>query len=163
MASGDTLVVFTPLHFVPATAVTNATLDTRNSIPVLDFTNGVDDYATFVGILPRHYGGNGVTVSVHWMASPTTTTGAVVWGGQFERANTDLDTDSFATAKSAASTTSGTNGILATGSIAFTHGPEMDTLAAGEPFRFRIFRDGDNVSDDMLGDAELFAIEIRET
>jgi hypothetical protein len=39
----------------------------------------------------------------------------------------------------------------------------MDSLAAGESFRLRIYRDADNGSDTMTNDAELLRIEVRET
>jgi len=39
----------------------------------------------------------------------------------------------------------------------------MDSVAAGELFRIKVTRDADNESDDMAGDAELSAVEIRET
>jgi len=47
--------------------------------------------------------------------------------------------------------------------IAFTNGAQMDSLAAGESFRLRIYRDANNGDDDMAGDAQLLRIEIQET
>ena len=46
-------------------------------------------------------------------------------------------------------------------SISFTDGADMDSVAAGEAFRLKVTRDG--VSDTAAGDAELMAVEIRET
>ena len=54
MASGDTLAVFTPLHNEPPASIF-ATLDTRNSIPVLDFDAATDEEAVFGGFLPNNY------------------------------------------------------------------------------------------------------------
>lgn len=163
MASGDTLLVFTPeANDPPASGY--AVPDTRNAIGVLDFDADADEAAVFKGVMPRSYAGGGLTVRIHWMAS-SATSGAVRWGAQFERSNTDLDSDSFAAAKTAGTTTNGTSGILNVTEIAFADGAEIDSLAAGEPFRLKVYRDADGTSgtDDMTGDAELFAIEIKET
>lgn len=163
MASGDTLFVFSPLANEPPSA-SYATLDTRNGIPVLDFDAAADEHAIFGGVLPRNYAGGGVTVTIHFMAT-SATTGAVRWQTAFERMNTDEDADSFATANSGGTTVNGTTGIIATTAIAHASGAEMDSLAAGEPFRLKVSRDGDGTSgtDDAAGDAELVRVEIKET
>lgn len=163
MASGDTLLVFTAAHNQPPSA-SFATFDTRNGILVLDFDGTADESAIFGGVLPRNYAGGGLTVILHWMASAATTN-ACGWLTAFERMNTDEDADSFATANSVSTTTNGTSGIITASSIAHASGAEMDSLAAGEPFRLKVTRDGDGsvVTDSMLGDAELFAVEIQET
>ena len=70
MASGDTLVVFTPQHAAPGDAdfatfdtILTATADEPdNVIPVLDFDPGAtEEYTYFQGVMPRHYGGGGRT------------------------------------------------------------------------------------------------------
>ena len=164
MASGDTLAVFTPLANVPP-ATANATLDTRNGHPVLDFDATTDEQAVFGGVLPRNYGGGGVTVAIAWMAT-TATTGDVVWTAAFEAHADDafdLDADGFAAANSATGTTASASGEVQYTDIAFTDGADMDSLAAGESYRLKITRDADNGSDTMTGDAELLRVEIRET
>jgi hypothetical protein len=57
----------------------------------------------------------------------------------------------------------GTSGYVTIASIAFTDGAQMDSVAAGEGFRLSVIRDADNGSDTMTGDAELWAVEIKET
>lgn len=161
MASGDTLAVFLPTDGQPP-ASNFATLDTRNSVAVADFDAATDESLVFCGVLPRNYAGGGITISIHWAAS-SATSGDCYWQSAVERANTDLDSDSFATANSGSGTANGTSGILTTTTIAHTSGAQMDSLAAGEPFRIKINRDADNGSDNMTGDAELFAVEIKET
>ena len=42
-----------------------------------------------------------------------------------------------------------------------TDGADMDSVAAGELFRLKVTRDA--TSDDASGDAELYAVEIRES
>jgi hypothetical protein len=163
MASGDTLLTFTVLANQPP-ASNYATLDTRNSHPVLDFDPSTDETAVFGDVLPRHYAGNGITVTVVWMAT-TGTTGNVIWQGSFERDDTglDLDADSFATAQSVTTAAPGTNGAPAYSAIAFTNA-QIDSLAAGEAFRLKITRNASSGSDTMTGsDAELLRVEIKET
>ena len=164
MASGDTLLVFTPLHNEPPSTAF-ATLDTRNQHAVLDFDDAIDEEAVFSGVLPRHYGGGGVKVMLVWMAS-TATALKVQWDAQFERHADDafdLDGDGFAAVNSINPTAPSVSGEVSYDDIAFTNGGDMDNVAAGESFRLKIRRDADNVADDMVGDAELLRVEIRET
>ena len=164
MASGNTLVIFTATdNRPPATAY--ATFDTRNTHPVLDFDAATDEEAVFSAVLPRHYGSGGTTITIYWAAT-SATTGDVVWTGAWERIadeGQDMDADSFATANSATATTAGTSGSLQYTTIAFTDGAQMDSVALGEAFRLKITRDANAVGDTMTGDAELWAVEIKET
>lgn len=163
MASGNTLLVFGPASNQPPAAAF-ATVDTRNSIMVLDFDASTDESAVFVGVMPRNYAGGGLTITGHAMHS-SATSGTSRWQGQIERMNTDEDADSFATAASAACAASATSGIISTFTLTFASGAAMDSLVAGEPFRLKITRDADGTSgtDDATGDAEIVSIEIRET
>lgn len=163
MSSGDTLLIFTPHANMPP-ASNYATFDTRNSHLVLDFDASTAESAIFGAELPRHYAGGGITATYVWAGS-TATSGNVVWQGAFERGDTatDIDADSFATANSATGAASGTSGAPTYTSIAFTSGAQMDSLAAGESFRFKVTRDAANGSDTMTGDAELIRVELKET
>lgn len=163
MASGDTLAIFGPENGQPP-ASNYATLDTRNSILVLDFDASTDESIVFVGVLPRNYAGGGITLTGHAMHS-SATSGSSRWTAEIERMNTDEDADSFASAQSAACAANGTSGIISTFTITFTNGAQMDNLAAGEPFRLRLTRDADGTTgtDDATGDAELVAVELKET
>jgi hypothetical protein len=164
MASGDTLCVFTSLHNEPPSS-NAATLDTRNQHSVLDFDAASDESAVFGSVMPRHYDGGGVTVSLIWLAS-TATEGDVVWNVAFERHQDDtddLDSDSFAAVNAATATCASASGEPQYTDVAFTDGADMDSVAAGESFRLKVTRDADNESDDMTGDAELLRAEIRET
>jgi hypothetical protein len=154
-----TYAVFTPLaNQPPATAF--ATLDTRNSIAVLDFDDGAtNEAAIFNGIIPEAASlGSGLKVRIIWTAT-TATSGATEWGVQFEKLSTDIDSDSFDTAATQATTTNGTSGIPNTTEITIT---TIDSLAAGDGFRLKIYRDSsDATNDTMTGDAELIAVEVR--
>lgn len=163
MASGDTLLVFTPLHNVPPSS-NYATLDTRNLHPVLDFDDTTNESAVFSAIMPRGYGAGGLTVYIHY-AMTTATSGDIDWDVAFERIGDqqlDIDADSFAAVNSVDNTTvPGTSGNVDIVNVTFTDGADMDSVAVGEAFRMKITRDA--VSDTASGDAELVSVEIKET
>lgn len=167
MASGNTLAIFGPNDNEPTTA-NFATLDLRNLHPALDFDASTDEEAVFTSVLPTHYAAGGLTVELWWGAS-SATSGSTRWQADIERMNdggSDLDADSFTGSfQSVGGTANGTSGILTKSSITFTSGAQMDSLAAGEPFRLKIRRDADGTSgtDDMTGDAELYAVHVKET
>lgn len=164
MASGDTLLIFVPQANEPP-ASNYATLDLRNNHPVLDFDAGTDESAVFSAVLPRAYGGSGLTVTLVWAAS-SATSGNVVWNVAIERVNDesqDMDADSFATAQAVTAGAPGTSGQPQYSDVAFTSGAQMDSAAAGDLIRLKVTRDADNGSDTMTGDAELRAVEVRET
>lgn len=164
MASGNILAVFLPHGMVPP-AANMATLDTRNNHPVLCFDAGTDESIYCEGLLPDNYAGGGITVDLYWLAA-SATSGACRWSVAVEAlASLDQDSDSFATANTAGTTCSGTSGIYVVTSIAFTSGAQMDSLAAGAPFRLVVMRDADGTSgtDDMAGDAQLIRVVVRET
>jgi hypothetical protein len=154
-----TYAVFTALDNQP-TATAFATLDTRGTgIAVLDFDAATDESAVFVGVIPEGASlGSGLKVFIHWMAS-TATSGNCRWGVQFEKSGTDLDSDSFDTATEAHSAANGTSGIETVTEITAT---AIDSLAAGNRFRLKVFRNADDATNDtMTGDAELIAVEVR--
>lgn len=164
MASGDTLLIFHPTSHEPP--VSNfATLDARNYHPVLDFDDTTNESAVFSSVMPRNYAGTtGVTVYLHY-AMLTATSGDIDWDVSFERIGDqqqDIDSDGFAAVQSVDNTTvPGTSGNVDIVSIAFTDGAQMDSIAVGESFRMKVTRDA--ASDTATGDANLVAIEIKET
>jgi hypothetical protein len=158
-ASGGskTYVVFTATDNQP-TATAFATLDTRNSIAVLDFDDATDESAVFVSIIPEAASlGSGLKIRLHWMAT-TATSGNVVWDVSLERMTTDLDSDSFDTIASGTAAANGTSGILTVTEITLT---TIDSVTAGDGFRLKVTRDANNASDTMTGDAELVVCEVR--
>jgi hypothetical protein len=158
-ASGGskTYAVFTATDNQP-TATAFATLDTRNSIAVLDFDDATDESAVFVSIIPEAASlGSGLKIRLHWMAT-TATSGDVVWDVSLERMTTDLDSDSFDTIASGTAAANGTSGILTVTEITLT---TIDSVTAGDGFRLKVTRDANNASDTMTGDAELVVCEVR--
>lgn len=163
MASGATLCTFFPADNEPP-ASNYATLDTRNGHPTLDFDTTTQEAAIFTGVLPRNYGGGGITVYVHATLT-SATSGTLGWDVAFERmsdSTTDIDSDSFAAAQTiTAATVPGTSGVVLVQNVAVSDGANIDSLAVGDSFRLRIRRDVAN--DSAAGDAELLAVELKET
>lgn len=162
MASGNTLLILHPFNNEPPSS-NYATLDLRNLHPVLDFDKDTDESAVFTGVMPKNYAATtGVTVNIHWSADGVTAN-AVIWDVSFERigdGQQDVDSDSFAAVNSVTVTAPATDGYVTIASVAFTNGADMDSVAAGELFRIKITRDTD---DSLAADAQLHAIELRET
>lgn len=163
MASGNTLLIFLPQQNEPPSA-NYATFDLRNGHLVLDFDTTTGESAIFKGVMPRHYSGGGVTIYVHYSMT-SATSGTCGWLTAFERVSDsqqDIDSDGFASANTlTAVTVPATSGHVDIASVAHTDGAQMDSVAVGEGFRLKITRDVAN--DDAAGDAELWAIEIKET
>lgn len=159
MSSGDSLCVFTAQSKAQGTA----TYDTVDGNPVLDFDDTTNEIAIFLGVLPRNYGGNGITATIIWTSGVIV--GDVVWDMQVERQNegSDMSTSSFAAAQSVTDTTNGTAERANYVEIPFTDGAQIDSLAIGEAFRIKLRRDAVSGSDTLVGDAALRRIEIRET
>jgi hypothetical protein len=167
MASGDTLVVFHPYNNEP-TSSNYATFDTRNQHPCYDFDATTDEECVFSYVMPQHYANSGITAYIHYAMS-TAVANEVVWQAAFERIGDqqlDIDADSFAAFQtSGAITVPATSGNVDICTITFTNGAQMDSVAVGEEFRFKVRRDADDTSgtDDATGDGELRKVELRET
>jgi hypothetical protein len=164
MASGETLIIFTA-HANEPPETGYATVDIRNTHMVLDFDDAAIENAVFSGMLARNYGGGGITATLVWAAT-TATAGDVKWNAAFDRHQSgtdDLDSDSFATAQTATATAPGTSGACLYTPVVFTDGAQIDALAAGESFRLKITRNATDAGDTLVGDAELLAVELRET
>jgi len=164
MAAGDMLVDFPPQCNEPPSSAA-ATPDSRNGHPVLDFDAFSDEAAVFTGVMPWHYAGGGVTVyAVVSFSSDTNATHTGQLEISFERigdAQQDLDSDGFAAANNMTVTVPSTGGNTEVGSVTFTDGADMDSVAAGELFRIKVHCD---VSDsDFAGDLELLRLVLRET
>jgi hypothetical protein len=163
MASGDALIQFVVNNAAfPDTLA--ASIDERGEHLVLDFDAATDEEVHFTGWLPEHYGGGGIDVLFKWAAS-TATSGNVVHETSFERiqtGTTDLDTASFATAKTSTIPTAATSGVTIDTTIAHSNS-EIDGLLKNEQFRLKYRRLGSNGSDTMAGDMELVSIYLTET
>jgi hypothetical protein len=112
----------------------------------------------FAGVIPEGATlTSGLIVRIAWMAT-SATSGNCRWGVQFEKTGTDLDSDSFDAATEATGAANGTSGIETVTSITAT---AIDSIAAGDRFRLKVFRNADDATNDtMTGDAELVAVEV---
>lgn len=144
-------------NYPPATNF--ATLDTRNSVLVLEFDAATEESATFIGVVNENAAmPSGLSVRLWWMAD-TATSGNVQWGVQFEKTGTGLDADSYDTNAQATSAANATSGIESLASITIT---TIDSLTAGDRFRLRVYRvAADATNDTMAEDAQLVAVEVR--
>lgn len=171
MASGNTLLTFGATSGTPP-AASQASLGVRSggstpaeNVPVINFDASTDEYMDFYGIMPQAYAAGGLTLKLVWSAA-TATSGNCIFGVAFrsmEDDAEDVDTShsyAFNTVTDAAPSASGE---VVYAEITFTDGADMDSVGAGDAFIMRVFRDADNASDTMAGDAELWAVEIRET
>lgn len=159
----ETLCVFGERDSFPP-ASNYPTFDARNNHPVLDFDATTEETTYFRGIMPNSYSGEGVTVDVEY-AMTSATSGDVIWGAAFELLGgeaQDIDSDGFASAKTVADTVSATSGKIKAASITFADGAEMDSVAEGDLFRLKIYRDADAEGDDATADAELLQVVLRE-
>lgn len=156
--TNKTIATFSALDNNPP-ASNFATLDTRNSIAVLDFSDTTEESAIFIGSIPNNTStASGLKVRILWTATAATS-GNCRWGVQFEKMTTDLDSDSFDTATETHSATNATNGIATITEITCT---TIDSLSGGDFFRLKIYRDAsDTTNDTMSDDAELIAVEVR--
>jgi hypothetical protein len=133
----------------------------------LDFDPTVNEIAVFKLVMPRHYDGGGLTITVG-VAASTATTGDMSWAiflmSVSDNAD-DLDVKNFADPQvNQAVDAPTTLGNVRYFTITFTDGAQMDSIAAGEPFFLMIMRDAqDTTNDDMAGDAEKVFLEGQET
>lgn len=163
--SGDTLnatnitktyAVFTVMDNQPP-ATNFATLDTRNSIAVLDFDSATNESAIFASIVPEAADlSTGLKVRMHWMATAASG-GNCIWSTSIDALTGSVVVDSFATAVTASSSPTATGSIV----VAETTITTIDGIVAGDGYRLRVMRSGSSGDDTMTGDAELVLVEIR--
>lgn len=143
-----------------------ATPDKIDDVLVLDFDDTVNEVAIFPVFMPRHYGGGGVTLTFGVMAT-TATTGDMSWSAFFMSITDNVDnlrTKNFAAPQSNTAVDAPTAvGNVRYFTISFSDGIQMDSIDEGEFCLLLLMRDAqDGTNDDMIGDAELVFIEIKE-
>lgn len=131
----------------------------------LAYNDSTNETAIFESYLPSNYNGGGLTIDLYWAAA-TATSGDVIWEAAIERQDIDshdLDADGFASNNANTDTAPSTSGQLSKATITFTDGADMDSLAAGECFRLKVYRRAGDAGDTMTGDAELYRVVVRES
>lgn len=162
MAAGDQLWRWEAGNGVPPTSAFAPHIR-RNNHLVAAFDAAAAESLDFEDIMDRRYtAGATVVVTLIW-TSDTATTGNVVWSLQAERHDTaqDLDADGFASAVTATASAPATAGAPVYTNVSMTNA-QLDGVAAGEHFRFRVTRAAADAGDTMAGDAHLIAVEGRE-
>ncbi len=166
MPSGDSLILLNQDDQALPAGAGVAALETRNRHRVLAFDDTTIEEAIFEGVLPRHYANGGITVLIIWAPQTSVTVAhRTRWGGSFERMEDnglDIDADSFATEKTVDANPRATSGLLTYTQLAFAQN-EIDGVLPGESFRFKLRRVANHANDDMVGDAEVLRVELRET
>jgi hypothetical protein len=172
MASGDTLLILTPLHGVP-TATLYAAFDTMTgastpaeAIPVLAFDQTTQQYMDFPIVIPRNYASGGFTCTIAFSAR--TTTGGVRWGLAFRRVQDDaedLDTTAHTYDYNEVSDTTlpSVQGEVNYAAITFTDGADADSVAVGEMAILRLTRVVGHGDDTAAALVDVHRIEIKET
>jgi hypothetical protein len=173
MASGNTLLVLTPLSTSGPGGTTTAQLDwivgastPAESIPVLAFDTTTVEYADFHSVLPATYAGGGLTLT--FVHGAGTTTGGVAYEAAFRRLESnaeDLDTTAFTYDYNTAAiaTLPSAVGNVLYSTLAFTSGVDMDGLLATEAFILRVRRATANATDTASTDTYIHRIIIKET
>lgn len=160
MASGDILAPFGAVAADPPGS-SYGTFDRVNNHSVVDLATGESVF--FSGFMPANYAGSGVTADIYWTAT-SGTANDVKWELAWERNNAGatIDADSFASAQTVTTTKTGTAPTVVKSTITFTDGAQIDSVAAGDPFRLKLSRTAP-AGTDMTGDAELNYLVIKET
>ena len=172
MASGDTLLILTPLHNTPPATI-YATLDTMTgastpaeSIPVLDFDDTTVEYADFYIVIPGHYAGTtGVTLTFVWSAAAAANNG--IWAAAFRRVADDaedLDTTAhtYVYNDTGDITAPSAIGEVSYDDITFTDGADMDSVVADDYAILRVRRPAPSGTK-ITGDCSIHAIHLKET
>ena len=173
MATGNSLLILGPANNSPPGTI-YATLDTvtgastpAETIPVLDFDDTTQEYADFYCVMPEHYDGGGITMTVMFSAAEAATD-VVAWQAAFRRVADDAeDLDTTAHTydyNEVVATAPSVVGEVAYDNITFTDGADMDSVVAGDYFILRVTRDPTPSSGtDVTGDASLHSLHIKET
>ena len=128
----------------------NCVTGTNTIHGVADFDAATDESVQGNFTLPSDWTGN-IDIDLYWYAAATT--GDVIWGLQTICVATGETLDpAFNTAQTVTDTVQGTTNQLNIASITTV---TVTGCAAGERFFFKLYRDADNASDTMSGDARL--------
>lgn len=170
MASGDTLYFWTAMQGKPVDQGDKAawiggrnTIDQHHVIKFRDSTYNQE--VVFKGIMPQHYTNEiGVALYIHF-AMASAVAGAVVWSVMLERISPlfqDIDSSGWSLANHNTVTVPATAGLMKIAATNFSPGTDMDSIEKGNGFRVRIRRYATDASDTATGNAELWAVEMRE-
>lgn len=133
----------------------------RNQRNLITFNDSTDQNATFAGVMGDTYAGGAIQLDIDWVS--VAVVDDVRFGGQWERLEPngpDVDIDQFAAALFTTEPAEATTGEIVRTSIVFTNA-QADGIAAGDTFRLLTLRDT-SVANNMIGDAQMLSVSIRE-
>ncbi len=156
-STGATYGIFTPFNNQPP-IVNYATLDTRNSIAMLNFDESTPQSGMFVSSIP--YNGSvagGLIADIKWIAA--TGAGNCLWGARIMPLNaaSNLNIDNFATAATGV-TTALTTGLTTTTSLLLS---SISGIVRGDSYRLNVYRVANDVNDTLVGLAQVHTIVLR--
>lgn len=153
-----------------------ATLDTRpggstpaESVLVLDFDDSTIEYTDWKVVMPSTYHGGGLTAILKWSATTAVGTAAssTLWSMGIRNMvenSEDIDASQTYDYNNASATVTGTaSGNIVSTTITFTDGADMDSWGAGQEAIIRVRRVATDATDDVVGDAELWSVTLKET
>ena len=166
MASGDILAVLSAWDGFPAMDTSSPQLKTiaggsSDLYHVAAFDDTTTEYLDFYSVMPNHYDGGGLTCTV--IFTHANNSSGPSWYLGFRRMQDDVDnmtSNHTYVYNSVAATVPDTVGKIGYADITFTDGADMDSIATGEYFVSRIYRD---VATGGTGDANLLCVYIKET
>lgn len=154
-AAGCNNATASPFYDLPSSGAATAACVTGTNTQkgVLDFGDTTDSAGQFTEMLRTGFTGN-IDVTIKWLAASTT--GNVVWSvSTICVADAETDDPAFNTASSV---TDGAKGTTLQTNDATISALTITGCAAGELLHVRVFRDADNGSDTMTGNARLIGI-----
>lgn len=171
------IALFTQDLFIPITdmypSTTNGcaalaqseTATNKQNYKSLDFADGADKYAEFALWMPLNWNGGVLQYQIAWTATGAGTPGQnVIWGLQARAyAADDAIDQAWGTAVTVMDT------LLANGDMHYSSNSGDLTVGGtpatynGEMTFFRVYRDADNGSDNLVGDAKLLGIRLYWT
>lgn len=161
-AGTKTIAKYTALDANPP-ATNFATIDTRNSVPVLEFDPATIESTFFIGVVPEaNILGSTLGVYLHF-AGDTATGSTVAWGICMERmfGITGFSADSFGAGVQVNQILPSTTAAI---TIAGAAVPVPSGLTFGEAYRLLIKRIASDATNDTApGDAQLVLVEVRNT
>ncbi|KKM24243.1 hypothetical protein LCGC14_1607040 [marine sediment metagenome] len=174
MSSGDSLCAWEPKSNDPPDAdfatfdaiLTTSADEPDDVIPVYDFDPGAtQEYLVLPGpVMPKHYGGGGVTLDIWFMCEATS--GNVKVDAAFKdlSAGVNLLTATYAAVNTDTVAVNATARVIFKATITFTDGADMDSVSAGNPFNLLITRDSADAADTVnSNDLEFFRAHLFET
>lgn len=142
-----------------------ATFGYVNGKLVKDFDDTAIELVLFDGVMPQHYAGGGVTVTLWYYGMSGSNTSAfvvvdVAWQGQAD--GDDAEVDGFGDFNSATEAVPDAANEIDPVAVSFSDGTDMDSVGAGSPFLVLVVRDGASSGDDAIGDWQLAKLEVTE-